>query len=267
MVLNAQLALKSMPGDWNALKPHVKKLLAASETVSDPKLLAQPRYSSAWVDFATGSIEGARQRIQDIVDSLDAEDLRAPARLLGHDPIVGSLSALAFAEWLLGHADAAKSEARRCRLRAEAVGAPQSLATGWHTSMTTALFRGEIEQARHYEEMLQQCLDRHEFEYLYMRPLAARTSLLTLQGRPEEAIRVAKEGIDKARENRALAYSSISLTTLADAQLAAGHLDDGLDSIEESLSHADSVGERIWRPESLRIKGRLLSAGKNVRCR
>jgi len=262
VALNARIALMTVPGDWNSLKPHVQKLLSACDAVSDPKLKAQSRYSSAWIDLATGNIEGAHGQFQALVDSLENEDLREPARLLGHDPIVSSLSGLAFAEWLLGRADLAESMAQRCRMRAEAVGAPQSLATGWHTSMITALFRGEIEQAQHFEDMLNQCLDRNEIEYLYMRPLAARTRLLTMQGRPDEAVRVAREGMDKALENQALAYSSVSLTALAEAQLAAGHLGDGLNSIEQALSHSDSVGERVWRPESLRIKGRLLSANK-----
>ena len=71
---------------------------------------------------------------------------------------------------------------------------------------------------------------------------------------------MAHEGIEKARENQAIAYSSASLTALAEAQLAAGQLDDGLNSIEQALAHSDATGERIWRPETLRIKGQLLSA-------
>ena len=78
--------------------------------------------------------------------------------------------------------------------------------------------------------------------------------------RAAEAVRVARDGIVLAREKQALTYSSISLTALAEAQLAAGHIEDGLASIDEALAHADRVGERIWRPESMRIKGRLLSA-------
>ena len=62
------------------------------------------------------------------------------------------------------------------------------------------MFRGEIDEARRFEELLQQCLDRNELEYLYMRPLAVRTLLLVQEDRPEEAIRVALEGIALARK-------------------------------------------------------------------
>ncbi|MGI9265205.1 MAG: AAA family ATPase, partial [Gammaproteobacteria bacterium] len=165
--LNTQVALMTVPGDWISMKPHVEKLLSASDSVSDPKLQAQSRYSSAWIDLATGDVERAYEQLQAVVDSLEHEELREPARLLGHDPIVSSMSGLAFIEWLIGRADLAESTARRCRMRAEAVGAPQSLATGWHTSMTTALFRGEVKQAQHYEDMLHECLDRHDIEYVY----------------------------------------------------------------------------------------------------
>jgi DNA-binding winged helix-turn-helix (wHTH) protein/tetratricopeptide (TPR) repeat protein len=258
--LNTKIALSTVPGDWQSMAPHVNELQAASEAVSDPKLKAQAGYTSAWIDLATGHFQRAHKGLTAVVDSLKDEELREPARLLGHDPVVSSLSGIAFTEWLLGRADQAESTARRCRLRAEAVGAPQSLATGWHTSMTTALFRGENEQAEYFQDMLDQCLERNEVEYLYMRPLGARTQLLTIQGRPEEAIRVAQEGLEKARENQAIAYSSASLAALAEAQLAVGQLDDGLNSIEQALAHSDATGERVWRPETLRIKGQLLSA-------
>ena len=71
---------------------------------------------------------------------------------------------------------------------------------------------------------------------------------------------MANAGLNKARQAQTLAYSSIALTALAEAQLAAGHLGDGLGSIKQALAFADAVGERVWRPESLRIKGRLLGA-------
>jgi tetratricopeptide (TPR) repeat protein len=93
-----------------------------------------------------------------------------------------------------------------------------------------------------------------------MRPLAARTGLLIMQGRPDEAVREAQEGISLARKKQALAFSSVSLTALAEAQLAAGLYEDGQASIDEALACADRVGEQMWRPESLRIRGRLLGA-------
>jgi len=259
-VLITQAMAISVPGDWNVLEDYNDKLASASEAVSDPKLLVHPIMTSAYLAMAKGNATHARDQLEACIGMLAEEDLREPARLFGHDPTVSAMSYLGFAEWLLGCPDQAQSIAQRCRLRAEAIGAAQSMASALHVSMYTALFRGEIDQARHFQDALQQCLDRNELEYIYMRPLAARTSLLIMEGKPEQAVRVARDGIALAREKQALAYSSISLTALAEAQLAAGHIEDGLASIDEALACADRVGEKVWRPESLRIKGRLLSA-------
>jgi len=259
-VLITQASIISVPGDWHVLEVYNDKLTVASEAISDPKLLVHPIITSAYIAMAKARVVDARDRLQASIALLAEEDLREPARLFGHDPTVSAMSYLCFAEWLLGRPDQAQSIAQRCRLRAEAVGAAQSMASGLHVSMYTALFRGEIDQARHFQDALLQCLDRNELEYIYMRPLAARTCLLIMQGQPDEAVQVARDGIALAREKQALTYSSISLTALAEAQFEAGHIEDGLASIDEALAHADRVGERVWRPESLRIKGRLLSA-------
>jgi len=259
-VLITQASVISVPGNWNVLEVCNDKLTVACETVSDPKLLVHPIITSAYIAMAKARVVDARERLQASIALLAEEDLREPARLFGHDPTVSAMSYLCFAEWLLGRPDQAQSIAQHCRLRAEAVGAAQSMASAFHVSMYTALFRGEIDEARHFRDALQQCVDKNELEYIYMRPLAARTCLLIMEGRPDEAVQVARDGIALAREKQALTYSSISLTALAEAQLAAGHIEDGLVSIDEALASADRVGEKVWRPESLRIKGRLLSA-------
>ena len=260
-VLITQASVASLPGDWKELEVTTRSLTAASETISDPKLLIHPIIMSAYLDLARGNALGAKAQLETGITLLEQEELREPARLFGHDPTVSALSHLALAKWLLGGSDQAQSIARRTRQRAEAIGAAQSIATAMHVSMNIALYRGEIDEAQRFQDALQHCLDRNELEYVYMRPLAARTCLLIMQGRPDEAIREAQEGIALARKKQALAFSSVSLTALAEAQLAAGVIEDGQASIDEALACADRVGERMWRPESLRIRGRLLNAG------
>ena len=263
-VMITQASVMSVPGDWNVQKEYIRKLVVASEATSDPKLLVHPINMSAYLAIAQGDVIDARSQLLAGIALLEQEDLREPAQLFGHDPTVGAMSHLAFAEWLMGRPDQAQSVAKRCRLHAEAVGAAQSMASGWHVSMMTALYRGELDEAQQFQDALEQCLDRNELEYIYMRPLAGRIGLLIMQGRPAEAVRVAREGIALAREKGALAFSSVSLTALAEAQLAAGHFESGLASIEEALACADRVGERVWRPEALRIRGRLLGADGQV---
>jgi DNA-binding winged helix-turn-helix (wHTH) protein len=256
-VLITQTSIAALPGDWNALEGYNRRLIAASETVSDAKLVVHQLTMSGYLRLARGDANGASGQFQAGIALLEEDNSGEHAQLFGHDPTVSTMSYMTFTEWLLGRADQAQSIAANALHRAQAVGAAQSIASALHVSMLTALFRGEIEEARRLENRLQQCMERNALEYCYMRPLAARASLLVQEDRPEEAIRIALEGIARARELGALAFSSISLTALAEAQLVAGRVEDGLASIDEALACADRVGERVWRPESLRIKGSL----------
>jgi ATP/maltotriose-dependent transcriptional regulator MalT len=192
---------------------------------------------------------------------LETDESGESANLFGHDPSVSAMMDLVIAKWLLGRPDQAQSLARQALPRAETVGAAQSIASALHVSMTIALLRGELDEARRFQDLLQQFLQRNALEYCYMRPLAARTSLLVREGRPEEAIGEAREGIALARDRGALAFSSVSLTALAEAQLEAGRIEEGLASIHEALEYAEQRGERVWLPETRRIEGRLLRAG------
>ena len=259
-VLITQASIASLPGDWNALEGYIRKLVSASEAVSDPQLLVHQARISGSLCLARGDVIDARDEFQDGIALLGQNDSGEPARLFGHDPTVSTMSDLIFTQWLLGRPDEAQSMAWDAFHRAETVGAAQSIATALYVSAATALFRGEFEEARRFQDLLQQHLERNELEYRYMRPLAAHTLLLVREGRPDEAIREARDGIALAREMGALAFSSVALTALAEAQLAAGQGEDGLDSIDEALAAADRVGERVWRPETLRIKGKLLRA-------
>ena len=63
--------------------------------------------------------------------------------------------------------------------------------------------------------------------------------------------------IASARERRANLYSSLSLTTLAEAHLANGTITEDLAIADEALDIANG-GERIWEAETYRIKGELL---------
>jgi DNA-binding winged helix-turn-helix (wHTH) protein/tetratricopeptide (TPR) repeat protein len=259
-VLVTKISVEFMPGDWKKLEARSHELIAAGEAVNDPLLRVHPITLSADMAFARGDVARSRELFQAAIALLEPEDLREPAEMFGHDPTVSAMGFMALTEWMLGRSDQAQDMARRIRRRAEAVGAAQSIATAQFVSMNIALHRGELDEARRFWNALRHCLDRNGLEYCYMRPLAARTLLLVREGRPDEAIREARDGISLARERRTLAFSSISLTALAEAQLAAGQIDDGLASIKQALAHAARVGERIWRPESLRIRAGLLLA-------
>ncbi len=136
-----------------------------------------------------------------------------------------------------------------------------SLANGFDMSLSVEQFRRDFEAARQFADSLKACTEKFGVVYTYMRPVAGRNWLLIQAGDAAKAISELTRDIALAQENNARLFSSISLTTLAEAHLANGTTTEGLAISDEALDIAKG-GERVWEAETYRIKGELLRLEK-----
>jgi predicted ATPase len=81
---------------------------------------------------------------------------------------------------------------------------------------------------------------------------------MSRQGRHQEGIEKIQEGIsgDIAHNSRCSIIGAYR--ALAEAQLNAGLIDQGMDTLIETMSLAESMGENLWKPELFRIQAALL---------
>jgi adenylate cyclase len=240
-----------------AVKQATEKAKSIATHISDPVLLSHEPLVSGVLAQISGEHEAAQKHFKRCVDLLDDADIRIPWKVFGHDPAVLALGFSSLSAWMLGFPDEARIRVVGCLRRSEAVGAALALANGFDFALSVEQFQRDGIAARSFADYLSACADKYGIAYTYMRPVAARNWLLIQAGDVEQAVTGLTRDIASAREQRANLYSSLSLTTLAEAHLANGTTADGLAIADEALDIANG-GERVWEAETYRIKGELL---------
>ncbi len=225
--------------------------------VSDPVLLSHRSLVSGVLAQVSGKHETAQKHFTQCVEMLDDTDIRAPSRAFGHDPAVLAIGFSSLSAWMLGFPDEARTQVTNCMRRSEAVGGALSLAHGFDFAVSVEQFRRDVVAARSYAGSLMACMKEYGVAFTYMRQIASQNWLLLQTGAAEDAVTGLTKGIASAREQGARLFSSVSLTTLAEAHLANGTITEGLAIADEALDIVQG-GERFWEAETYRIKGELL---------
>jgi DNA-binding winged helix-turn-helix (wHTH) protein/tetratricopeptide (TPR) repeat protein len=256
-VLGYQAGSNILRGRLAQVKQTIEAARSVAPFVSDPILLSHELLASGLLAQVSGEHEAALEYFTQCLDMLDDVDMRAPSRAFGHDQAVLSMGFSSLSAWMLGRPDEARMRAVRCMRRSEAVGGALSLMNGFDFALSVEQFRRDAVAARSIADSLIACADRYGIAYTYMRPIASQHWLLIQTGAAEDAVTGFTKGIASTQEQGGRLFSSVSLTTLAEAHLTNGSVPEGLAVADEALEFAQD-GERFWEAETYRIKGELL---------
>jgi DNA-binding winged helix-turn-helix (wHTH) protein/tetratricopeptide (TPR) repeat protein len=261
---SGQLRVLAYQGACYMLRGHhlgVEQTIEAAKSiepfVSDPVLLSHRSLVSGVLAQVSGRHETALKHFTQCVDMLDDTDMRAPSRAFGHDPAVLAIGFSSLSAWMLGFPDEARTRVVSCMRRSEAVGGALSLVHGFDFALSLEQFRRDVVAAQSFDDSLMACMEKYGVAFTYMRKIASQNWLLLQTGAAEDAVTGLTKGIASAREQGARLFSSVSLTTLAEAHLANGAITEGLAIADEALDIVQD-GERFWEAETYRIKGELL---------
>jgi uncharacterized protein YfiM (DUF2279 family) len=257
LVLSFQSSASILRGNLAATRQTITVSNSIAASVSEPITLSHQLLASGLLALVSGEHISAEQYFMQCEKLLDDTEIRLPSMVLGHDPTVLAMGFSSLCAWILGFPDEARVRAERCRHRSEAIGGALSRVNGFDMSLTVEQFRRDLIAARLFADSLTACIEKFGVVYTYMRPVAARNWMLIQAGDAGKAVSGLTQDIASARENNARLFSSLSLTTLAEAHLANGTITEGLAITDEALDFAKG-GERIWEAESYRIKGELL---------
>ena len=256
-VLAHQAGSNMIRGRLVLVEQSIEAAKSIAPFVSDPVLLSHESLASGLHAQISGKHKAAQKHFAQCVCMLDDADIRAPSRAFGHDPVVLAMGFSSLSAWMLGFPDEARIRVISCMRRSEAVGAALSLANGFDFAMSIEQFRRDVVAARSFADSLMAITEKYGFAYAYMRPIASQNWLLIQTGAAEDAVTGLTKGIASAQEQGARLFSSVSLTTLAEAHLANGTITEGLTVADEALSIVQG-GEQFWEAETYRIKGELL---------
>jgi tetratricopeptide (TPR) repeat protein len=173
----------------------------------------------------------------------------------GHDPGVCCRGTAAYCLWFLGYADQALSTATDALNLARQLSHPFSELQALLSLASIHCNRREVQLTRQVADAALRLSIDHGFGPHYRSlALALHGWALVRAGDGGEGIKQLRQGID---ERPRLQVELLIL--LADACLHAGRTEEGLAVVNRALPSAE-VSERIWIPELLCLKGRLLLA-------
>jgi DNA-binding winged helix-turn-helix (wHTH) protein len=187
----------------------------------------------------------------------DATVLQLPFAY-GVDPLNDAHCHYAFALWLLGHSERARTVMRDCLAAGQRTGSIFSrVAALWFTGLLELCGRrpaAALEPVNQAIQLSTEC----GFSFWGAVASALRGWAMVQSGEIREGIAALKGARTAHAATGARLFSTHILAFLASAYLGVGDIDAGLEAIDESLAVAESTLDRSYWPELLRLKGELL---------
>ncbi|WP_438021732.1 protein kinase domain-containing protein [Sorangium sp. So ce233] len=234
-----------------------EKLLALATGAREPTMEIAAHRCLGAICFYMGQFEQALEHhLRVLAAPDDASAMRGAAQSFEIvDPVVGSLSYMAFLDLLSGHPDSAvrRSEAAIARARgmkhAFSVTFSLSFATWFHQ------LRQDAEKTReHATEAIRASTELgHQMWLAWNR--APLGWALCEEGRPAEGVRLIEQSIESCQSAESSLGLSYFLTLLAEAELLTGKIDAASAALDRAEQFAARSNERFYLPEIHRMRG------------
>jgi class 3 adenylate cyclase/predicted ATPase len=224
--------------------------LAEKQAAALPRMIGHRLMgvSLAW----TGEIAQGRTHVDQSVALYDPADRTlAAARLSAHS----SLFVRAHILWLLGYPEAALADAHQAPAREIDRAMTFTSTLAW-ASLLEALCGNYLAGNALVTELLALAEEKCLF-LLKGFGMSVQGVLLTLTGKPSDAVRALTSGIAGRRSMGATAFSLFFLSNLASAYAELGQFDDAWRSIGEALTMVEATKERWCKAEVKRIAGEI----------
>jgi predicted ATPase len=125
------------------------------------------------------------------------------------------------------------------------------------SSCLLALYIGDVPRAELYVGRLIELAGRHEFGISAAMGQCFEAMLMNLRGQATDGIPAFRIAVEKFRATGFGAFFPLILSNFAERLGEAGHVDEGLVTIDEAAARTSVLGHRWFLAEVLRIKGRL----------
>jgi predicted ATPase len=129
-------------------------------------------------------------------------------------------------------------------------------ALAWGTALSLKL--GDLETAEQWATELDDVAAKHSLDSYYPSATGFRGQLSAKRGDVVTAVPVLRAAVNGTAQAGYYAFYTDFLSHLAQAESAAGHLDEGLGAIDQALQRSERTEELCYLPEVLRIKAELL---------
>jgi len=202
-----------------------------------------------------GHFQDARHYLEQAATHYDPDQHAELARRHGQDPGVTALAYLSWVLWIQGYAGQAREKARAAVALAERLNHPYSLGLARAFAAKLHELLREWPECQAQAEAALQLASRAQFSLWQAMARMLHGTAMAYQGQLDAGIAELSAGLDELATTGTRLAAPYFRARLAELYLLAGKRREGLEAIEESLSH---VEQAWWLPEQYRIRAELL---------
>jgi tetratricopeptide (TPR) repeat protein len=240
----------------------VAQLMNAADTYRDPDLLTIGHTAAATAYFWLGDPIKVREHADRVLALYGEERHAYLVGILNNDPKTTSLVFSALSTWMLGYPEQAAQLREDCEAHARKLGHPFEL--GWVLTMGAQVFAllGEPDAWLKRVEEAARLARENSIPAVteIMAPISSGMALIR-KGQATEGRTLLEQGIAFGKGSGFRVQLPQFKTVLAEALAQVSDLAAALDVVDEAIAEVERPGweERWYYPETLRIKGWLLS--------
>jgi predicted ATPase len=257
-VLHGLFRFYIVRGDIRTARQITEQLLTLAEGVNDAALRIEAHRALGATLFCLGDFALARQHLESGLALYDPDRHRAHTGLYGADPGTVCLSWLAFALWILGHAEKARQASEQAVALARQHPHPANLAYALALASWFHQYRRDTAAVNAHAEAAIAISREHGFPLWLAVASMFRGWALTVEGEHERAITQLSEGVAKFKATGAELNLPHFYGMLAHACGKAHRFDEAFAAVEEALSVAHRNMDRCYEAELYRIEGELM---------
>lgn len=247
--------------EFHTARGMAERMLALGQKTQDPAILGPAHHGVGQVLFHTGEFAPAKEHLERAFALFTRQLLSSPDAIPSvQDGRVISLGFLAFSLWHLGYPDQAFQKAQEALTLARELSHPFTLAYALFFVAAVHGYRGDHALVHSpNEEMLALSLE-HGFPVFVAAGTFIRCLMLLAQGKTglAEGIAQIRQTVDAYRVTGAVSGFPMLLAVLAELQMGAGQVEEGLASLSEAQAIVDRTGERRYDMRLSLLKGKLL---------
>lgn len=246
--------------EFSMAREMANAMLALGEETNDPAILAPAHHGVGQVLFHTGEFGPAKDHLEQAF-ALFSRLLSSPEAVPSvQDGRVLCLGFLGFCLWHLGYPDQAYRKAQAALTLARELSHPFTLAYALFFIAAVHGYRGDHALVHEpNEEMIALSLE-NGFPVFIGAGMFVRSLMHLAQGKIDTAEGIAqiRRSMDAYDATGAVSGNPMLLAVLAELQMAAGQVEEGLGSLSEAKTTVDATGERRHDTRLSFLEGTLL---------
>jgi tetratricopeptide (TPR) repeat protein len=265
--IGSDVSIKVLSGSWGffitrsdraTVLEQLPAMRRLAERGEDPVARFAALLGLSAVDFWQGSFAAAREHALAAQVIYRTDRFQSFLRTTGYEAALFCFAWDMLSQLQLGYPDQAAETGRELLVEGERARDPYSLPIALGHAALLAIARGDVDTTIAHADRLLALAQEQNLLLWFAASLCARSGALLLQGRAEEAIGPVQQGLAVFQAIGVRSSYSSYLSTLANAYLEAGRVDEGLAVTREGLGLCESQLARFHRPDLLRLEGELL---------